>query len=129
MKKGELMSDFFSRRTTLNACLCQTKFLRNPSSRSAVFQKVRKNLRSFLSTGKLDARESLSLTELALETSNNELSHLDILSEREPKTIGALEAIKITQRRVEHRPFRHYLAKKRFVMCVAHCTAHPHCSQ
>ena len=76
-----------------------------------------------------DAKESPSLTALALEISNNELSHLDILSEWEPKSIGALEAIKITQRRGEHRPFRHCLAKKRFVMCVAHRIAHPHRSQ
>ena len=65
-----------------------------------------------------DAREGLSLTALALETSNNERSHLNILSEREPKTTGALEAIKITQRRVEHRPFRHCLTKKNGSSCV-----------
>ena len=47
MKEGEWMSDFLSRKTTLHWCLCETKFLRNLSSRSAVFQKVRKNLRSF----------------------------------------------------------------------------------
>ena len=73
MKGGAWRSDFFSRKTTLNAGLHKAMLLRNPPSISASSKSEEETLLFVLLL--LDAKERPFLTALALETSPDRLRY------------------------------------------------------